>query len=120
MRTLQDIQREENCGLAKALRIEATERASSLAQAPGSDRPWLRQVLKDAKQAMRYWPRWALRDVSTCDECSGPMPQAYEGDGQHYCAKCAGVVAATVREKVMAGTSKVIYEKRNTTINRCR
>ena len=36
MRTLQDIQREEKCGMAKALRIQATEGESSLAQAPGS------------------------------------------------------------------------------------
>lgn len=28
---------------------------------------------------------------STCDECGGPMPQAYESYGQHHCAKCAGV-----------------------------
>ena len=66
MRTLQDIQREENCGMAKALRIQATQGESSLAQAPGSV-----IYLLTVSGAPRGWtddPIWAGRWASQLRE----------------------------------------------------
>ena len=56
----------------------------------------------------------AKTDVSTCDACGGPMPQAYAapfgslGDGEHYCAECAGVQSPNVPDQTPGTDGKRI------------
>lgn len=69
-------------------------------------------------EGRRLRREWAKKeDVSTCDECGGPMLQSYaspfgsQGDGQHYCAKCAGVEPPNTKLS-RGGTMRNRKEKR--------
>jgi hypothetical protein len=78
MRTLQQIQREEACGVAEALRTQKTEGKSSLAQAPGSAESF--RLLKEAR---------------TASECYTPKTTGYSNEAEK--AATEGFVAGYMR-----------------------